>query len=164
MWGRGRWLEWACQSDKREPESVSRTQRPDLPRAPSDHLMAANSRNYCGKGKQRRKHCLTFNAPPLLHFPLLLKLLTPTRATTPRHTHTQTHTYTQIANGNSFRQVFKTCRQAYRPQDMPECAAIICQASTIEMINDICLLIISLLGYWRRNGLQGREADSQFTQ
>lgn len=34
MCGRGRWLEWACQSDKREPEIVSRTQRPDLPRSP----------------------------------------------------------------------------------------------------------------------------------
>lgn len=32
---------------------------------PPDLLMAANSRNYCGKGKQRRKHCLTFNALPI---------------------------------------------------------------------------------------------------
>lgn len=94
------------------------------------------------KRKTAPQTLFNFQCPPPLHSPPAFEIVNSNKRNN-TNTQTPTHTNTQIANGNSFRQVFKTCRQAYRPQDMPESGAIICLASSIEMINDICLSISS---------------------
>lgn len=66
---------------EKEPGIVSRTQR-------ASPLLPANSRNYCGKGKQRCKHCLTFIAFPFCILPCLSNCLQQQQQ---QHTHSHTH-------------------------------------------------------------------------